>query len=175
MKFIALISAMAIVLLISSCGGKSDQKTAQVVRAARSVSSSKSHSAGQHGKLAMTKAEIRKLPRITIAKEGGPRPRRLVVRDLRKGTGARVTLDDAIVVRYFSDNYEEAREESKAGRFGKTTFGMNEVIKGWVVGLPGMRVGGRRELIVPPKLGYEGHTLIYVIDLLALIPGGAAG
>jgi len=53
------------------------------------------------------------------------------------------------------------------------------VIPGWVQGLVGMRVGGRRELIIPPALAYKNQangtipansTLIFVIDLLGLTP-----
>ena len=61
---------------------------------------------------------------------------------------------------------------------------MNEVIEGWKVGLPGMRVGGQRELVVPPELHYPGWkekagrsrwTDIYVIDLLGVIRNGSVG
>jgi peptidylprolyl isomerase len=84
-----------------------------------------------------------------------------------------VTLKDAIVVSYYSENFNEARGKRRVGSYGQSRFGMNEVIPGWVKGLPGMRVGSRRELIVPPGLGYRGHTLIYVIDLLAVQRNGA--
>ncbi len=122
----------------------------------------------------MLKAERSKLPKIKIRKRSGPRPKHLIVNDLRKGTGAPVSSDDAILVRYDSDRYGEAlRRSQKTVGFGPTRFGMNEVIRGWKAGLPGMRVGGRRELVVPSRLGYQGYTLVYVIDLLALFPGGA--
>jgi len=57
------------------------------------------------------------------------------------------------------------------------------VIPGWVQGLAGMRVGGRRELIIPPALAYKNQangtipansTLIFVIDLLGLTPASGA-
>ena len=58
------------------------------------------------------------------------------------------------------------------------------MIKGWDQGLVGMRVGGRRELIIPPALGYgaagqpgvipKNATLIFIVDLLALTPASGA-
>jgi len=127
----------------------------------------------------MSKAEQAKLPEIRIRKWADPPPKHLVVNDLRKGTGATVGPDDAILINYFSDSYAEALKRSRVGAYGATRFGMNEVIKGWEVGLLGMKVGGRRELIVPPRLHYQGlnpkqgagkWTDIYVIDLLAVYP-----
>jgi peptidylprolyl isomerase len=121
----------------------------------------------------MSKQELAALPSLTIARQDGPPPKHLTVIDLRKGTGRAVTKQDAILVRFFDVKYGEAAKESRTGLYGPTKFGMNEVVKGWELGLPGMRVGGRRELIVPPKLGYRGWTLIYVVDLIAIEPGGA--
>ena len=122
----------------------------------------------------MSKADIAKLPKLRIAERSGPPPKELVVNDLRKGSGAAVKPKDAVLVDFFSVRYDEALKRSRTGGFGPTRFALNEVVKGWEVGLPGMRVGGRRELIVPPKLGYRGMTLIYVIDLLAVYRGGGA-
>ena len=132
----------------------------------------------------MSRMEIAKLPRLRIAKQSGPPPRQLRVIDLRKGSGAVVTDKDAVLVRYFEAGYSEALKQSKTGLFGPHKFGLNEVVRGWRVGLPGMKVGGRRELIVPPRLvfpnwkpswGYAPYTNIYVIDLIGLERGGAEG
>jgi peptidylprolyl isomerase len=109
-----------------------------------------------------------KLPKLRIARRTGPLPRKLVVRDLRKGSGATVTRKDAITVNFFEATYPEALEKTHVGQFGPTRYGLNEVVKGWQLGLPGMRVGGKRELIVPRRLGDAGTTAIYVVELLGV-------
>lgn len=128
----------------------------------------------------MSKAEIAKLPKLEVRKRSGPPPKKLVVNDLRQGSGAAVTKKDAVLVHYFEVSYSEALERSRTGAYGPHRFGLNEVVKGWELGLPGMKVGGRRELVVPPKLvyprwkpswGYAPYTDIYVIDLLGIGPG----
>jgi peptidylprolyl isomerase len=132
----------------------------------------------------MSKKEIAKLPKLTIAKQSGPPPRRLEVIDLRKGSGAVVTRKDAVFVRYLQVNYAEALQRSRTGLYGPRSFGLDEVVKGWRLGLPGMKVGGRRELILPPRLvyprwkpswGYTPYTDIYLIDLLKMEKGGGEG
>ena len=60
------------------------------------------------------------------------------------------------------------------------TLGVGSVIKGWDIGVKGMKVGGRRRLTVPPELGYgdkgagsvipPGATLIFDVDLLEVEP-----
>ncbi len=172
MKFLALIGVGLLASSFISCGG--------------SNAASPDATAGRAEKkavLTLSKAERRSLPGITIAKRSVPPPRQLVVRDLREGTGAPVTLNDAVLVNYLSVRYVDAQRRARSGAFGTTRFGMSEVIKGWKVGLPGMKVGGRRELVVPPELHYLGWkqgsgrsrwTSIYVIDLLAVMPGAGS-
>ncbi len=130
----------------------------------------------KHG-LIMPKAEIAKLPPLTIARQEGPPPKHIEITDLRKGTGAKVTKQDTVYVRYFEVEYPEAQERSRTGRYGPERFRLDETVKGWTVGLPGMRVGGRRELILPPNLtfprwkpswGYTPYVRIYQIDLLGV-------
>ena len=183
MRFSTAIVAALIGASLCACGaGRETSKSttgakasgsAEAGTASNAVKSTAAHASSPHLKLKLSKREIAKLPKLTVAKRNGPRPKHLVVRDLRKGTGVRITKKDAMVVDFYDVKYRAARVKSHTGHYGPTTFGMRDVIKGWALGLPGMRVGGRRELIVPPKLGYRGMTLIYVIDLLAVKKGGA--
>ncbi|HRQ00872.1 MAG TPA: FKBP-type peptidyl-prolyl cis-trans isomerase, partial [Terrimesophilobacter sp.] len=56
-------------------------------------------------------------------------------------------------------------------------FPLTALIRGWQEGIPGMKIGGRRQLVVPPHLAYgpaggghqlSGRTLIFIIDLLGV-------
>jgi peptidylprolyl isomerase len=67
--------------------------------------------------------------------------------------------------------------DSSWSRGAPSTFPLNQVIPGWQQGMPGMKIGGRRELIVPPSLGYgdmgsgpvgPNETLIFVVDLVSI-------
>lgn len=111
----------------------------------------------------------------------GPPPEDLVVRDLILGSGAVARPGDELTVEYIGIRYDgspftNSWERSKPFRFrlGANSFRVNP---GWEKGLRGMRVGGRRELVIPPKLLFQGgalpeskpmDTLVYVIDLVAL-------
>lgn len=116
---------------------------------------------------------------LTIPKQSGPPPRHIEIIDLRKGTGPKVLKEGSVNVRWLEGTYTEARKKSLRGVYGPQTFGLDNVVKGWDVGLPGMRVGGRRELILPPKLvyprwrpswGYTPYVNIYVVELLGVKP-----
>lgn len=178
MKFLAALGSIALVLVLASCGTDSGE-AAKPVREKPwkppAVHLTARQRIERRQRRAIAKAEHSKPPAITIGRRHGKPPTHLVVRDLRKGTGARLKPTDAIVVNYFSNTYEKALKESKTGHYGPSRFAMNEVIRGWALGLPGMRVGGRRELIVPKRLGYEGFVGIYVIDLLAVERHGVPG
>jgi len=124
-------------------------------------------------------------PKISVP--SGPAPTTLQSKDLVVGTGAVVTATDSITVNYVGALYSNGKVFDSSWQ-RKTTFStvLSEVIKGWGEGLVGMRVGGRRELIIPPSLGYGkagsppsipgNATLIFDVDMLAITPpAGATG
>ncbi|WP_320772988.1 FKBP-type peptidyl-prolyl cis-trans isomerase [Streptomyces sp. CRN 30] len=109
----------------------------------------------------------------------GAAPAELTVRDLVVGDGAEVKPGMVVRVHYVGVTFETGREfDSSWDRDQpfKFALGGGRVIKGWDRGLRGMRVGGRREIVVPPRLGYgnqspstlipAGSTLVFVVDLL---------
>lgn len=105
----------------------------------------------------------------------------LQIRDLIEGDGELARAGQQAVVHYVGVAYSTGEEfDASYNRGAPFTFGLGEgmVIAGWDQGVQGMRVGGRRELIIPPHLGYGdrgaggvikgGETLIFVVDLLGL-------
>jgi peptidylprolyl isomerase len=108
----------------------------------------------------------------------GPEPTELVIRDIEVGTGAEALPGSTVDVHYLGVDFESGEEfDSSWSRNQSIDFPLNNLIKGWQEGIPGMKVGGRRELICPPQLAYgpaggghrlSGRTLIFVIDLLGV-------
>ncbi|MWB98023.1 FKBP-type peptidyl-prolyl cis-trans isomerase [Agromyces seonyuensis] len=105
----------------------------------------------------------------------GPAPAELVIEDIVVGDGAEATAGSTVDVHYLGVEYESGEEfDSSWSRGQSVNFPLNRLIKGWQEGIPGMQVGGRRKLTVPPALAYgpaggghplSGQTLIFVIDL----------
>jgi peptidylprolyl isomerase len=117
----------------------------------------------------------------TISAGTGTPPTKLVERNLVTGTGATAAAGDTIVVNYVGALYKTGKVFDSSWKDGQTfsatlsAGGTSGVIAGWVQGLAGMKVGGRRELIIPPSLAYgdkangsipADSTLIFDIDLL---------
>jgi peptidylprolyl isomerase len=108
----------------------------------------------------------------------GPEPTQLVIRDIEVGSGAEALAGSTVDVHYLGVDFESGEEfDSSWSRNQSIDFPLGSLIKGWQEGIPGMRVGGRRELICPPHLAYgpaggghrlSGRTLIFVIDLLGV-------
>jgi len=110
----------------------------------------------------------------------------LKVIDLTPGQGDAAQPGDTVQVNYTGWLYEGGKRttqfDSSIGRAPfDVTIGVTSVIKGWTEGLVGMKVGGKRQLIIPPELGYgargaggvipPGATLEFEIDLLQLSKG----
>jgi len=108
-------------------------------------------------------------PRIE-AHKGSP-PQRLIVRDLEQGRGRPAALGDVMTIQFAGAPYgsDEARWSSW-GNLEPFTFhlGGYDILPGWEAGLRGMKVGGRRELIIPPRLATGEEARVYVIDLIAI-------
>ncbi|MWV49483.1 FKBP-type peptidyl-prolyl cis-trans isomerase [Rathayibacter sp. VKM Ac-2803] len=106
----------------------------------------------------------------------GPAPDTLVVEDLVIGDGAEAQPGSTVDVHYLGVEYDTGEEfDSSWSRNQSINFPLNNLIKAWQQGIPGMKVGGRRKLVCPPALAYgpaggghplSGKTLIFVIDLL---------
>lgn len=116
----------------------------------------------------MTKPEIDFQP--------GPPPAELVIKDIIVGEGAQAQADSVVDVHYVGVEFDTGEEfDSSWNRGESVEFPLAALIKGWQEGIPGMKVGGRRQLTVPPVQAYgeagaghrlSGKTLVFVIDLL---------
>ena len=116
-----------------------------------------------------------------IGKPKGPAPKELVTDDLKKGKGAAAKAGDQLTVNYVGVSYSDGKEFDSSFDSGQPfefELGASMVIPGWDEGLEGMRVGGRRQLTIPPDKAYgprgsppaigPNETLVFVIDLLAV-------
>ena len=102
----------------------------------------------------------------------------LVIEDLVVGTGAAAAVGDTVTVNYVGTLTNGTKFDSSYDRGQTYSFriGAGQVIAGWDQGVPGMKVGGRRKLVIPPNLGYgpQGYppvipanaTLIFDVQLL---------
>lgn len=116
----------------------------------------------------------------TITK--GPAPARLVIKDLVKGTGAVLKVGQTATVNYVGATTANGKVFDASWKHGMPSqfqLMTGALIPGWVQGLPGMRINGRRELIIPAALGYgkpgnpaagigPNQALTFVIDLLGV-------
>jgi peptidylprolyl isomerase len=106
-------------------------------------------------------------------------PTELVIEDLVVGDGVEAKAGDSISAHYVGVAYSTGEEFDASWNRGSPLdfrLGVGQVIKGWDDGIVGMRVGGRRKLIIPAKLAYgdrgaggaikPGEALIFVVDLV---------
>lgn len=161
MKLPALILALclALVIAVTGCGGGD--------------SSSDSSSSSTESNLTDTS----KKPDVTVP--SGISPSKFAYKDIVEGTGPVAKSGDEVTVQYVGVGFDSEKEfDSSWSRNEPFSFplGGGQVIKGWDQGVEGMKVGGRRELVIPGSLAYgpagsppkigPNETLIFVIDLL---------
>jgi peptidylprolyl isomerase len=114
-----------------------------------------------------------------IDRPEGAAPSELQVTDLTVGSGAAAAPGQLVTVHYVGVAHSTGEEFDASWNRGEPLrfpLGAGQVIAGWDQGVAGMRVGGRRQLVIPPHLGYgdrgaagvikPGETLIFVVDLL---------
>jgi len=114
----------------------------------------------------------------TIVVPTTPAPKVMQVTDLIKGTGAVAKVCTSLTMQYVLADYATHKVLQSSWSTGPFSFviGTQNVIPGWDEGILGMKVGGRREMVIPPALAYQAagqpgsiaknDTLIFIVDLL---------
>jgi peptidylprolyl isomerase len=170
------LAVLAAAGLIAGCGGSSSESSIGV-----GVENKSDEALAKSSEAAVAKTPtsgpLATEPKVTPP--GGPAPTKLVSKDLITGTGKEAKAGDTVTVNYVGVLYKGGKEFDASWK-RKEPFqfklGEGQVIKGWDQGVAGMKVGGRRELIIPSELAY-GKTgsppaipanapLVFVIDLL---------
>jgi peptidylprolyl isomerase len=116
----------------------------------------------------------------TVTPPSGAPPTKLVTKDLITGTGPEAKAGSSVTVNYVGVLYNGGKVFDASWKRNETfpfVLGKSQVIPGWEQGIVGMKVGGRRELIIPSNLAYgakgspptipANSALIFVVDLLA--------
>ncbi len=109
---------------------------------------------------------------------GGEAPTDLKIDDIVVGRGAEAKPGDTVEVHYVGVEFDTGEEFDASWNRGQSIeFPLRGLIQGWQEGIPGMKVGGRRQLTIPPEKAYgpaggghrlSGRTLVFVIDLLGV-------
>jgi FKBP-type peptidyl-prolyl cis-trans isomerase len=164
-------SAVAVAVSIAACGGS----TAPGVVPAPSGGSTQA----AVPTTPTVPADLSTKPTVSVPKSCAST--QLIKTDLITGTGQTVQPGQTVTVNYVGVLCKTGKEFDSSWKRNQpftTPLGNGSVIAGWVQGIPGMRVGGRRELIIPASLGY-GKTgspptippnapLVFVVDLLSV-------
>ena len=155
-----LVLALAALMAVGGCGSDSEETASKSTPEASAT-------------------PARTKPEVTVPK--GKAPSQLVIKDLEKGSGATAEPGKNVTVQYVGVSALNGRQFDASWDRGEPfsfQLGSGSVIKGWDEGVKGMKVGGRRQLVIPPHLGYgdrgagavikPGETLIFVVDLLGV-------
>ena len=117
--------------------------------------------------------------------EAGPPPTELVIEDIVEGTGEVVPEGATVTMHYIGVSCSTGTIfDSSYERGEPLEIPLDQVIDGWTQGVPGMKVGGQRLLVIPPDMAYgdagggtdiaPGETLWFVVDAVSFQPAGTA-
>jgi peptidylprolyl isomerase len=177
------IATLATAILIAGCGSSGSSSTIGVGaenKADESIAKSTAASAAPPTSTATAKTPasgpLSTEPKVTPS---GPSPSKLVVKDIIKGTGPEAQAGQSVTVNYVGVLFHGGKEFDASWKRNEPltfTLGRGQVIPGWDQGVAGMKVGGRRELIIPSALAYgptgrpptipPNAPLVFVVDLL---------
>jgi peptidylprolyl isomerase len=181
----------AVALAAAGCGS-SDKKSSAASSAAASTTAAPAPAATDTAPAATTDAAPPPDPSSTVPKVSnatdlkqkpkierptGSPPDVLVKKDLVVGTGPAAKAGDTLSMQYVGVSFSNGQEFDASWDRGQPfsfPLGQGQVIAGWDQGIVGMKAGGRRELVIPPALGYgaqgqgnilPNETLVFVVDL----------
>lgn len=176
--------ALGTAILIAGCGSSGSSSTITIGNESKSdealinKSAPPTSTSTTAAAKTPTSGPLSKEPHITPP--SGPPPTKLVTKDIITGTGTEAKTGSAVAVNYVGALYKTGKVFDASWKRNEPftfTLGKGQVIPGWEQGIVGMKVGGRRELIIPSALGYgpkgsppsipPNETLIFVVDLLS--------
>jgi peptidylprolyl isomerase len=173
----ALPVALTAALAITGCG--SGGSSTSTIGLSSPASTSTPAAAPTPATTATTPANPALAHKPVVVVPKGPAPTHLVVKDLVVGSGPAAKSGQTVSVQYVGVLYRNGKQFDASWDRGQPLsfqLGTGGVIPGWGQGVPGMRVGGRRELIIPASLAYgaqgsppaigPNEPLVFVIDLL---------
>lgn len=162
---VALVAALG--LTASGCGGDDGAEVSDAPGTATTAAA---------GAASATKEN--KMSKPTVSVPTGAVPTTLVAEDLVVGTGVEATKGKTVTVQYVGVHLDGSQFDASWDRSEPFSFrlGGGQVIAGWDQGVAGMKVGGRRQLVIPADLAYgprgfppviqPNETLVFVVDLL---------
>jgi FKBP-type peptidyl-prolyl cis-trans isomerase len=175
------VAALVLLVTIAGCGSssnKSSNNTTSSSAPTAADSNSAAHGAGPgqpcHAASSLPPAAGK--PDVPMPATA---PAKLTIKDLKVGTGPVVKPGATVVANYVGVSCSTGTQfDSSWDRGQPASFPLTQVIPGWTQGIPGMRVGGRRLLVIPPDLGYgnqspspdikPGETLVFVVDVVSV-------
>jgi peptidylprolyl isomerase len=180
-------AALGATILIAGCGsggsstitvGNENTADNALIKSTEKTSSTSTPSTTATAKTPTT-GPLSKEPKVTVPT--GAAPSKLETKELITGTGAEAKDGDTVTVNYVGVLYKGGKEFNASWETKEPftfTLGKGQVISGWDQGIPGMKVGGRRELIIPAALAYGAKgsppkipanaPLVFVVDLLGV-------
>lgn len=165
--------AAALLLLpgLAACGDDSTEARTHTTHTRPQTTEAPDSSEPEVDPQVLAEVEQRGVPKLEAT---GPVDELKITDDV-EGTGAAVTPQDTVVVHYVGAAATTGEEFDSSWERGEPlTFPLSGVIKGWTEGLTGMKVGGRRTLVIPAELAYgdsgpaPGDSLVFTVDLLAV-------
>ena len=181
------VAALGATILIAGCGsggsstitvGNESSADNALIKSTETTSKTSTSSTSTAAKTPTT-GPLSKEPKVTPPT--GPAPSKLETKELITGTGAEAKDGDTVTVNYVGVLYKGGKEFNASWETKEPftfTLGKGQVIPGWDQGIPGMKVGGRRELIIPAALAYGAKgsppkipanaPLVFVVDLLGV-------
>jgi FKBP-type peptidyl-prolyl cis-trans isomerase len=175
MRVLLCCAVIAVAIAVAGCGSDSDSST--------SASNGQTTSSTTPGQTV-----LHYITREAKPRNPGPHPNarvdHLIIRDIRKGQGRAIRAGDRGIFEFIASDWVTGRRLEEAWhrrRPFETQIEHNVVIDGWWQGIPGMRTGGRRQIIIPPSLGFTTNPLlqnattffdVVLVEIRPLTPAG---
>ena len=170
-----LLACLFLALFAAACGDDDEQETAATPEPTAEATA---EPAGEIDPSAIS-TDLSEKP--TVDKPEGSPPTQLVTEDIVEGKGKTAKAGDIVSMQYIGNAWSTGEEFDASWNRGEPLnfrLGARQVIPGWEQGVMGMRVGGRRQLVIPPNLAYgdrgaggvikPGETLVFVVDLVGV-------